>query len=381
MEIILRIGIAILNGIYSIHKLAPVRNQIAMISRQSRTLSLDMKLLKEELERQDSSVEVVTLNRVIPHGILGKIRYLWYMITTEMHVMATSRVVVLEGYCINASVLHHRQELHIVQMWHALGVLKQFGYLAVGTEEGHSEKLARAMHMHENYDDVICSSEFCKPFYAAAFHFPAEKVTVCPLPRTDLLQDGAYRKETRMHILEKYPELGNGKKNILYAPTFRKGKDITESLDALFDAFNFDEYNLIVKLHPVDRTAVQREEVFQCPEFKSMELFSIADAMITDYSSIMYEAAVAGIPVYLYTYDLDQYLKRRGFIIDFEKDIPLKKYGCPEEMMADMEMNFSDGNGGLLVSQQGFIQKYVEPGTGNTSRLATFILHRRNPES
>lgn len=381
MEIILRIGIAVLNGIYSIHKLAPVRNRIAMISRQSRTLSLDMQLLKEELERQDSSVEVVTLNRVIPPGILGKIRYLWYMITTEMHLMATSRVVILEGYCINASVLHHRKELRIVQMWHALGVLKQFGYLAVGTEEGHSEKLARAMHMHENYDDVICSSQFCKPFYAAAFHFPEEKVMVCPLPRTDLLQDTGYREEMGRRILAKYPELGNGKKNILYAPTFRKDQDITESLDALFGAFNFDAYNLIVKLHPVDQTAVQREEVFQCPEFKSMELFSIADAMVTDYSSIMYEAAVAGLPVYLYTYDLDQYLERRGFIIDFEKDIPLQKYGRPEELIADMKTNFSEGNGGLLAEQQGFIQKYVEPETGNTSRLATFILRWVNPKS
>ncbi len=381
MEMILRIGIAVLNGIYAIHKLAPTRNRIAMISRQSRTLSLDMQLLKEELERQDSNVEVVTLNRVIPPGIFGKIGYLWYMITTEMHVIATSRVVILEGYCINASVLHHRKELRIVQMWHALGVLKQFGYLAVGTEEGHSEKLARAMHMHANYNDVICSSEFCKPFYARAFHFPEEKVTVCPLPRTDLLQDEEYHAETRGSILEKYPELGNGKKNILYAPTFRKGIDITEPLDALFDAFNFEEYNLIVKLHPVDQTAVQREEVFRCPEFKSMELFSIADAMITDYSSIMYEAAVAGLPVYLYTYDLEEYLERRGFIIDFEKDIPLKKHSSPKDLVSEMESNLSGAAGEMLASQRDFIRKYVEPGRGNTSRLATLILHGEKSES
>lgn len=381
MEIILRIGIAALNGIYSIHKLAPVRNRIAMISRQSRTLSLDMRLLKEEIERQDSAVEVVTLNRVIPPGILGKIRYLWYMITTEMHAMATSRVVILEGYCINASVLHHRRELRIVQMWHALGVLKQFGYLAVGTEEGHSEKLARAMHMHENYDDVICSSAFCRTFYGEAFHFPAERVTVCPLPRTDLLQDKKYREEMRRGILEKYPELGNGKKNILYAPTFRKGSDITEPLDSLFDAVNFGEYNLIVKLHPVDRTAVRRKEVFQCPEFKSMELFSIADAMITDYSSIMYEAAVGGLPVYLYTYDLKEYLDRRGFIIDFEKDIPLKKYNRAEDLVSEMEAQLSGEAEKLIASQRDFIRKYVEPGTGNTSRLATFILHQEPSKS
>ena len=187
MQIMLKIAIAICNGIYEIHKLFPVRNRIAMVSRQSSTLTLDMRLLKEELERQNPEVEIVTLNRMIPPGLAGKIKYLWYMVTREMHVFATSRVVLLEGYCINASILHHRRELSIIQLWHALGVLKQFGYYAIGTEEGHSEALAKAMHMHENYDYAICSSEFCRPYYAKAFRMPESRVKVCPLPRTDLL--------------------------------------------------------------------------------------------------------------------------------------------------------------------------------------------------
>ena len=90
------IAIAICNGIYGIHKLFPVRNRIAMVSRQSSTLTLDMRLLKEELERQNPEVEILTLNRMIPPGLAGKIKYLWYMVTREMHVFATSRVVLLE---------------------------------------------------------------------------------------------------------------------------------------------------------------------------------------------------------------------------------------------------------------------------------------------
>lgn len=381
MQIMLKIAIAICNGVYGIHKLFPVRNRIAMVSRQSSTLTLDMRLLKDELERQNPEVEVVTLNRMIPPGLAGKIKYLWYMVTREMHVFATSRVVLLEGYCINASILHHRKELSIIQLWHALGVLKQFGYYAVGTEEGHSEALAKAMHMHENYDCAICSSEFCRSYYAKAFRMPESRVKVCPLPRTDLLTDREYHCRKREEIIRKYPELGK-RPNVLYAPTFRNGEDITEHLDSLFEAFNYEEYNLIVKLHPVDRTGIHREEIFECPEFTAMELFSITDALITDYSSIIYEAAAAEIPIYLYTFDLDRYLERRGFIIDFMKDIPLEKYRKPTELLErvyeDVERRRSEGTEKRPDVSQSFIEKYVQPGAGNTRRLAELVL--RNVE-
>ena len=373
----LKIAIAICNGIYEIHKLFPVRNRIAMVSRQSSTLTLDMRLLKEELERQNPEVEIVTLNRMIPPGLAGKIKYLWYMVTREMHVFATSRVVLLEGYCINASILHHRKELSIIQLWHALGVLKQFGYYAVGTEEGHSEALAKAMHMHEKYDCAICSSEFCRPYYAKAFRMPESRVKVCPLPRTDLLTDREYHRRKREEIIWRYPELGK-RPNVLYAPTFRNGEDITEHLDSLFEAFNYEEYNLIVKLHPVDRTGIHREEIFECPEFTAMELFSLTDALITDYSSIIYEAAAAEIPIYLYTFDLDRYLERRGFIIDFMKDIPLEKYRKPTDLLErvyeDEKRRRVESAELHLDASQSFIEKYVQPGIGNTRRLAEWVL-------
>ena len=188
------------------------------------------------------------------------------------------------------------------------------------------------MHMHENYEYAICSSEFCRPYYAKAFRMPESRVKVCPLPRTDLLTDREYRRRKREEIIRRYPELGK-RPNVLYAPTFRNGEDITEHLDSLFEAFNYEEYNLIVKLHPVDRTGIHRDEIFECPEFTAMELFSLTDALITDYSSIIYEAAAAEIPIYLYTFDLDRYLERRGFIIDFMKDIPLEKYREPTELL------------------------------------------------
>lgn len=367
MQILIKLAIGLCNVVYGFHKLAPTRNRIAMISRQSNTLSLDMRLLKEELQRQDPFLEVVTLNRRIPADIWGKIKYIFYMLGPEMHAIATSKVVLLEGYCINVSILHHKRELKVIQMWHALGIFKRFAFLAVGTTEGHSQKLAKAMHMHENYDYVICSSDFCRPYYAKAFGYPEEQVKVCPLPRTDLLKSESYRMETRQRILEKYPTLEN-RKNVLYAPTFRSEMDITEPLLKLFDAFDYEEYNLIVKLHPIDRTRVNRMEVFDCSEFTTMELFSISDVLITDYSSILFEAAVVELPIYLYTYDLEDYLERRGFLIDFRKEVPYPMYSEPSALLDAIRR----GEYSVAKSRE-FIQRYVEPGTENTARLAAFV--------
>jgi len=367
MQIILKIGIFIYNLIYCFHKLAPTRNRVAAISRQSETLTPDMKLLTEEIRRQDPDIEVITLNRMIPPDMKGRIRYIFYMLGTEMHVIATSRVLILEGYCIGASVLHHKKSLKIIQMWHALGALKKFGYLAVDTEEGHSSRLARTMHMHENYDYVLCSSEFCRPIYAAAFGYPEDKVRVMPLPRTDLLKNEAFMAEQRRRIYDRYPELRE-KPSVLYAPTFRKGADISAALQELMDAFPYDKYNLIVHLHPIDRTKVESDRAFQCPEFTSLELYSVSAAMISDYSSAIFEAAQAWVPVYLYTYDLDEYLERRGFCIDFMKDIPLPKYRTAGELLAALERGDSSPE-----EQAAFLEKYVKSVPDSTGEIAAFV--------
>ena len=45
-----------------------------------------------------------------------------------MYYLATSKVCVLDGYCIPASILKHKKKLKIIQIWHASGAIKKFGY-------------------------------------------------------------------------------------------------------------------------------------------------------------------------------------------------------------------------------------------------------------
>ena len=63
-----------------------------------------------------------------------------------------ARVLVVDTYAIVASVLRHKSDLTVIQIWHALGAFKKFGISILGQEEGRDERIARAMRMHEGYD-------------------------------------------------------------------------------------------------------------------------------------------------------------------------------------------------------------------------------------
>lgn len=379
MQIIIKLGIAFCNLIYSFHKLWPVKNQVLALSRQHDEPSTDVKMLMDEINREYPDVKTLMLYKMVPPGLVGKIKYIFHMLGPEMHALATSKVVVLEGYSITASILHHREDLKVVQLWHALGILKKFAFLAVGTEEGRNPELAKAMHMHENYDWILASSEFCRPFYAEAFGYTEDHVKVIPLPRTDLLKNEEYNEAKSAEILAKYPSLGNsGKKNLLYAPTFRVDGDVSDKLYELIDQIDFDKYNLIVKLHPIDKTEIKSDNVLICEEFTTIELFSVADAMISDYSSIIFEAAAAYLPVYLYTYDLHDYISNRGFCIDFMEDVPLEKYLNAAELMGAMDSDFSANDDAKHEEyehqMQAFADKFIKPGENNTLELCRFIV-------
>ena len=74
---------------------------------------------------------------------------------------------------------------------------------------------------------------------------------------------------------------------------------------------------------------------------------------------------------------MDRYLERRGFIIDFMKDIPLEKYREPTELLERVYEDVkrrAEGADMCPDENRSFIEKYVQSGTGNTRRLAEWVL-------
>ena len=377
MSILINIAIGIMKIIYAVLKLLPVKDKITFISRQGDRASLDFRMLAKEIKREHPEYETVMLCRMLRSGIFAKLSYCFHMIR-QMYHMATSKALILDSYCIAASVLTHRRSLLVIQMWHSVGTMKKFGYSILDRPEGSSSKIAKLMKMHRGYSYVLCAGEGYRAHLAEGFDIPEDRIVIYPLPRVELLQDEEYIKEKRAEIFAGYPELDTsvtGKKNIVYVPTFRKedDEDFDRAVNSLADSLDSSEYTLVVKAHPLAGYHGQkfdtRGRFLTCDEFTSMDLLLIADAVVSDYSCIIYEAAVLMKPLYFYTYDYDSYMSTRDIYMDYEKEIPGPMAGDA----GSLAKAISEMDGYDYVKLSAFLKKYVSVTGHETKDIAEFI--------
>lgn len=311
----------ILEILYIPLKLLPTRRKITFISRQSNKESVDIAMLKKAIKNNISGCEVVTLMKTLDTGVLNKILYGFHMIKQMYHI-ATSQIVILDTYCMVVSLLHHKKSLIVIQMWHALGLMKKAGYSILDKPEGRSSSLATAMKLHKNYDVIFASSDKCRKAMGQVFGYPISNVYTFPLPRVDLLRNIDFIKKTRNTIVKKYPILKE-KKTIVYAPTYRKDEKFMErQVERLTHQFPFEEYNLICNFHPLSQMKISDKRVIVDKTFTTIELLTVADFVISDYSSIIYEAAIMEKPIIFFAFDLDEYMTDREFFIDYESEVP-----------------------------------------------------------
>lgn len=359
-----------MNLIYPFFKLGATRRKVTIISRQGDKPSVDIRLLKDRLEK-DLEVEVVVLTRTLGKGFGQYLSYFCHMFT-QMHNIATSQVVVLDSYCILASILNHKKNLTIIQMWHASCAIKKFGYQTINEPDGSSEDTARIMKMHNNYDYVLCASDVTEEYFCQAFNITKDKIVKNGLPRLDYI--GAEDACKREAILTDYPELRN-KKNILYVPTFRKNR--TVDVDSLIEKIDFSRYNLLVKLHPLNQPTSEMADpqgVTYERKYMSYDLFEVADMVISDYSAIALEASFAGKPLYLYVYDMDEYMKTTGLNVNY-MDEAIGKYAFrhPEELCRAIDEEYD------YEALNRFCRKYIDVDTNDcTGQLVDFIRRQLN---
>ncbi len=311
----------LLDVLYAVLKLLPVSKKVTFLSRQANTPGVDFVLLEEWMREAYPEYKTVMLCKTLDKGAAAKIKYMFHMLR-QMYHCATSRAAVLDSYCIIISFLTQRRSLKVFQIWHSLGLFKKFGYSILDKKEGSKSGVARVMRMHEGYSHVICSSPAFTAAFAEAFGCAEEKILPLGLPRMDYIQSSEAAARNRDRIFSVYPALDNGRKNLLYVPTFRKfGK---EPLQKVIDKVDLAQYNLIIKLHSGKELVFvdTRKNKKTGRNGTGMDFLHVADAVITDYSAILYEAALARKPLYLYCCDYDSYMDSRGLYLDYFKDIP-----------------------------------------------------------
>jgi len=346
--------------------------KVAIISRESDSKTLDVSMLEAELLSR--GLEVKVLSRLLTKDLsLKTLGYAAELLRQEAAILG-SDVVVLDTYCIPASMLPHPEKTTVIQMWHALSAIKKFGWQTAGMKDGTSLKTARIMRMHNGYDFVISASDITAEHFCEAFRVSRNRIVKCGLPRIDYIKSvsgGDRHDETARKIYAAYPQLAkSGKKTVLYAPTFRRGQAV--DVKSLADALDPDRYDLVVKLHPLYRAGDEEAagpHVIYDDRFMSYDWLAAADILISDYSSFVTESSLAGIPLYLYTYDMDSYAESTGLNIDFASE-PIGKYAfrnasCLAEAL---------GQPYDFKALQAFRDRYIDIDTENcTSNLADLI--------
>lgn len=358
---------AVLGFLYGVFKCIPKRNKVVFLSRQSNHISLDFTMLRDELLRLDPTLEIAVVTKRLEKNIPSIIRFGWYSLISMYH-LATASVCVLESYWPVVSLLNHRDSLTVIQMWHAIGKIKQSGYQTLDKSYGRSKLMVELMNMHKGYDVVIASGKSMNCYYCASFGVHEEQLLNIGLPRIDYLLNVQQQKQNRVLLLEKYPQL-QGKTIVLYAPTFRKGAVVDYS--GLIERFRSDRFALIVKPHPNQKlNDAGAMEPYRYRKLTTLQVLTACDLVITDYSAISFEAAVIHKPIYYYLFEHQDYLRSNGLNINPYDEMPKNTYEDIDLLINAIETGTYDTEA-LLA----FRKRYLPDELGtSTSRLARLIV-------
>ncbi|WP_415944963.1 CDP-glycerol glycerophosphotransferase family protein [Selenomonas montiformis] len=178
-------------------------------------------------------------------------------------------------------------------------------------------------------DIMTAQNEEQANIFSRVFEIPRENFLVCGLPRNDFLLSATpdYIDRIKEHL-----NLPKNKKIILYAPTFRefdrdsRGVILKPPIDLKkWETVLADEYVLLFRAHyevaAVLGLATNEfcRDVTDYPELN--DLLLVADLLISDYSSIVFDYALLEKPIFHYCYDYDRYESKRGMYRDIREYI------------------------------------------------------------
>ncbi|MFI5225139.1 MAG: CDP-glycerol glycerophosphotransferase family protein [Candidatus Limnocylindrales bacterium] len=312
--------------------LFPVRRTVVLATQHAHNLSGNLAFIRDELARRDPPIRVVVIASAAPRDRLERI----WTLTRDVvagYRLATARVFVVDDYYFPRYAAERRPGTTTIQVWHASGAFKRFGYSVLDRSFGADEEAVRRLPIHTNYDVCLVSSMNVAPAYADAFHQPLERFTSrIGIPRTDILF-GEQRTATIAAAIRERYAIPLGRRVILYAPTFR-GESIRlartpQDLDlGLLRQTLGADHVVLLRLHPFVRAAGPIDpslsgfviDVSAHPDIN--ELMLVSDILVSDYSSAIYEFSLLGRPMAFFAPDQDVYEGERGFYFEYRTGVP-----------------------------------------------------------
>ena len=172
MNPLLALRLALVRLGFWIGTFRPVRERVVLATGHSAAISGNLSWIRDGLRKQRPQVPVVELAHA-PGG--GRRR----LIGTAIHALrsgyhlAAARLFVVDDYFFPMYAIRPRAGTRFVQVWHACGAFKKFGYSVADKAFGAGEARLDALPIHTNYDLCLISSRRFVAAYAEAFRQPA----------------------------------------------------------------------------------------------------------------------------------------------------------------------------------------------------------------
>lgn len=149
--------------------------------------------------------------------------------------------------------------------------------------------------------------------------------------------------QSRVDSIKEQLEISD-KKVVVYMPTWRgkeKGKKVDKHifyiLHLLYEMESKlnDDVVVFVKLHHLAMSSIELDEFEKIKafptEFETYDFLNVADCLITDYSSVMFDYLNTDKKVFLYTYDKEEYMAGRSIYTDIDT-LPFQAFDTPKPL-------------------------------------------------
>ena len=274
-----------------------------------------------------------------------------------------------------AHLAKKKEQQIYLQTWHGTP-LKKMGYDQ--NKLPNKLELSRLKKQTAAWDYFVSPNKYSTNTFKKAFRYGGEIIET-GYPRNDILIN---QPPEVIQKVQDYLEVPSGKKVILFAPTFRDWdpnsfEKVLNDIQAMSQKIG-DDTIVLLRLHYLLSNKILQSDlpsnVINVSTYQDIqELYLLADVLITDYSSVMFDYALLKRPIILYCYDLEEYTTRRGIYFNLIEKSPgpvcemindVIFYLNHEEKLKEFDVNlerftsefgsFEDGQASLKVVEQVF---------------------------
>lgn len=233
--------------------------------------------------------------------------------------LVSARKLVIDNYFAVLGALPKNKKSETIQVWHANGAIKQFGYEDASNRIRPLADKKRFKKVYDFTDSYVVGSKKMQAIFEQSFEARGKKFLPFGIARTDVFFDNKLMTQKRLEIRRKF-DVSESKKVIVYAPTYRSGELSNElQLDVeLLRREHSEDSVLLIKRHPRlnDSDLLTDDDFIKIvPNTTALtDFYPAIDVLISDFSSIPFEISLLPTvkKMLFFCYDEKEYELQQG---------------------------------------------------------------------